>query len=172
MKKWMIGMLAVFACAACSGDDGDDDVPQYEKPQILPDNTPACVMMSDVVVGDSLKFDFPFSNRGAQALVVTHGELVDDDAGQFRYDEIRAAAGSPPCTDAQPCSIEYREGAVARFFYEPTTEGWHTANLLIYSNAENFPTLQTYVLARARPMGSDATYDYGAAPASAMGACQ
>ncbi len=168
MKKWFA--LAFLAAAACSGGD-DDEGPMFEMPQILPDNSPACVVDNDVVVGDSLPFNFGVSNRGAQPLLVTGAELVDDDDGNFRMDETRAAAGSPPCSDAQPCSVEFREGIVARFFYEPKTEGYHTANLLIYSNAENFPTLQTFVLARARPMGSDPSHDYGAPPAEADGAC-
>ncbi|MEQ8275216.1 MAG: hypothetical protein RMA76_43485 [Deltaproteobacteria bacterium] len=168
MKKWFA--LAFLAAAACSGGD-EDDGPMFEMPQILPVQTPACVTSTAAVVGDSLKYDFAVNNRGRETLLITGGELVDDDGGHFRYSEMRLSVGSDPCTDATPCALEYLDdSAFARFFYEPTGPGWHSANLLIYSNAENFPILQTYVLARARPE-DDPDYVFGDKPADAQGAC-
>lgn len=171
MKKWFATMFAVSALAACSGGDGDDNGPEFEKPQIWPEVTPACLTTIDIVVGDSVKYDFGVSNRGEEPLIITGAEIVDDDDGHFRYEETRATVGSPPCTEAASCSLEYEESVFARFFYEPKSAGWHSANLLVYSNAENFPVFQTYVLARARPMESDPSYDFGAPPADADGAC-
>ncbi len=170
MKKWIAPCLAALAFAACSGDDGDDQGPEFDKPQAWPEVTPACFVNMDVVIGDSVKYDFGVSNKGAQALVVTGAEIVDDPDGNFRYEATRAAAGSPPCTDAEPCSVEYNDSVIARFFYEPKTAGWHSANILVYSNAENFPTLQTYVLGRARPE-DEPNYVFGDKPAEAQGAC-
>ncbi len=168
MKKRLFLAFLATSAMACSGDDGDGNEPQFEMPQILPDQSPICVSYREVNVGGELAHNVLLTNEGRQALMIMGGEITDDMEGNFVFDEARTSANDPACSDAAPCSLEFDEQASVRFFYRPMSAGWHTANLVVRSNAENFPTLRTFILAKAAPMGEDpATWDAGPKPDAA-----
>ncbi len=117
------------------------------------------------------------SNRGKEDLVITGGRFSEDAGGIFRFDGIRPSesAAMVTCSSSTPCSIASGESAALRFFYETTAPGWHTGRIEVDSNAENYPKLQLFVLAKAYPMGQGmmdggvSGWDAGPRPMEAMG---
>ena len=68
-------------------------------------------------------------------------------------------------------TAEFQSSAIAQFAFAPTASGWDWANLRVISNAENFPTLDIFVLGIGRLVSEaspDSTWDPGPKPAEAF----
>jgi hypothetical protein len=150
---------------------GQEDVLEFEEPQIVPQSNVLCLAYEELVAGTRSAHFVQLTNRGRDPLII-RGAVVEEDArGAFTVDRVRTASGVD-CTEAQPCSVPSTEDAILRFLYAPPAPGWDTADLRVLSNAQNYPRLRLFVLARARPMGLDAgtPYDAGPRPPNAVGA--
>ena len=157
-----LAMMAAGA-AACSGGDGAADAgPEFERPQIWPDRAPLCLSYDLVRVGEVPSIPIQLENRGRQQLVIESAELVGDTRGFF-------TRRGPDRT-----VVETYDEALIQIDYRPTEPGWDYAELVIVSNAQNYPTLRVSVLARAAPEGDVdggvSSWDAGPKPAAATGA--
>lgn len=164
---WLgILLLAVGAGtspSACKGgDDSLDGGVLYERPQIVPDNNPVCLssLRPPVQVGQVRAQNVLLQNEGKETLELASIEVVNDQRGHFMLSGV------------ERMSIPSREFSIAQFRYAPTTPGWDTAALQIQSNAENFPRLDIYIVARAEPANLDGgVFDAGPRPMEAEGSC-
>ncbi|MCA9553038.1 MAG: hypothetical protein KC933_23580 [Myxococcales bacterium] len=142
MKRIVTVFALTLAAAACSGEDTPADAgPQYELPQILPDVAPLCLNYDLIRVGDVRSIPVQLENKGRQQLVIESVEVEGDTRGFF-------TKNGPDLT-----VVETYEKALVQLNYQPTAAGWDYAELVVKSNAENYPTLRISVLGRAAPEG-------------------
>ncbi|MCK6551570.1 hypothetical protein L6R52_37405, partial [Myxococcota bacterium] len=147
---------AALVWAACGGDDGGGDVILYDKPQIVPDNNPVCVNYRTIEAGEEWRQPILVQNLGRETLEITSSTIASDTRGSFTM--------RGPDTP----SVASTEFAHYELVYKPETPGWDAVALQIESNAENYPRLDVYVIARAVPPGLDGgTWDAGPRPPQA-----
>lgn len=163
----LLSLAVLLAAAAC----GDEELIEFEQPQIVPQSNVLCLSYQELTAGTTSSHFVQLTNRGRDPLVIEGAEVENDARGAFTVDGIRTAAGLD-CSPAAPCSVPSTEDAILRFIYEPPAPGWDTADLRVISNAQNYPRLRLFVLARARPQDLDAgvPWDAGPKPANAVGA--
>lgn len=151
-------VCAAIAAASCGGKDDDEDPIVYDKPQILPDNSPICLNFDEVKTGDDYGHNVIVHNNGRQQLIIEEAHFSDASRDYFSIEGI------------DRMTVDSRDSAVLRFHYAPTEPGWDTAFLTITSNAQNFPTLKMFVLALAIPSDPEeaAEFDPGPKPAAAF----
>ena len=168
MKPARLLPLAVLSLAAACGED---DTIEFEQPQIVPQSNVLCLSYQELTEGTRSTHFVQLTNRGRDPLVIERAEIENDMRGAFSVGDLRTASGTD-CTPSAPCSVSSTEDAIVQFFYEPPAPGWDTADLRVISNAQNFPRLRLFVLARARPASLDAgePWDAGPKPDNAVGA--
>jgi hypothetical protein len=156
-----VSALGLFAGAAGCGGDGDEDGGvQFEKPQILPDNNPVCISDVDVEVGRSRNQPILLQNAGRQPLEIATATIAFDRRGHFTLN------------GPEPRSVLSTDFAAMQLRYAPRAPGWDAVIVQVTSNAENYPQLDVYVLARAVPAGLDGgVYDAGPRPADSTDQC-
>lgn len=176
MHKKYVSKVAFLCLAAglggCEGDGGSEDVVVFDQPQIVPQSNVLCLSYDEVVAGSRSEHFVQLINRGRDPLIIRGATVEDATRNSVIVDRVRAIPGNVDCTEQAPCTVRTGdEAAVLRFFYEPPAPGWDTANLRILSNAQNYPMLRLFVLARARPEGLDAgvSFDAGPKPSDAVG---
>jgi hypothetical protein len=148
------------AAAACSGSNGEDSGVIYQKPQVLPDVNPLCLNMMHIEVGKVAIQPFLLQNNGRETLVIEGAEMFEDERMHF---SVQGPDNSMLAT------LEF---ASFQLRYAPTADGWDAAAARITSNAENYPTLDVYIVALAEPAGLDGgSYDPGPRPERARDAC-
>ncbi|MBK8009883.1 MAG: hypothetical protein IPK13_00915 [Deltaproteobacteria bacterium] len=143
---------ATIAATACGGKDDDDDPIVYDKPQILPDNSPVCLNALEIKVDDDYGQNVILRNDGRQQLVIQEARISDASRDFFSIEDI------------VPKTVDTKDSAILRFHYAPTAPGWDTAFLNVISNAENFPTLRIFVLALAIPSDPEAAAEFDPGP--------
>lgn len=144
--------------AACSGESGEDGGVLFELPQIVPEQTPLCLSYMDSVVNQPRTANLQLRNDGRQQLVIEGAQIVNDARSAFTVQGI------------SPMTVESRESAIVQFIYQPPETGWDSAELMIASNAENYPMLRVFILARAVPQSLDGgVFDAGDKPMAARG---
>ena len=168
MKRNILFLLALVV-AGCESTEGEDAI-MFDRPQILPNSNILCLSYLELVSGVRTTHSVLLTNRGREPLLIENARIENDLRGAFSIDRIRTADGVD-CTENTPCELASTEDAFLRFFYEPTSPGWDATDIRVTSNAQNFPNLRIYVLARARPtdLASGTEFDAGPRPASAFG---
>lgn len=142
--------------AACGGDDGDGEEVLFDKPQIVPDNNPVCVNYRTIEAGQEWRQPILVSNKGRETLEITSSTIASDTRSSFT---MRGPDVS---------SVPSTEFAHYEVVYAPLEPGWDAIALQIESNAENYPRLDVYVIARAVPPGLDGgAWDAGPRPPQA-----
>lgn len=133
----------------------------YALPQIVPDNNPVCISRRHVEVGATWNQPILLRNDGKETLTLSGAALESDDRGHFTFQ-------GPDIT-----TVPSRELATFLLRYAPTEAGWDAVVLTVDSNAENYPHLRIFILARAEPPGLDGgAYDPGPKPMEAAAFCE
>lgn len=165
-------VLAGLPFAVACGSSTEDDPIQFDEPQIVPASNVLCLSYEDLAESSTTAHFVQLTNRGRQPLIIRGAEVAEEDVeGAFAVDKVRSLSGQD-CTESSPCWIASTEDAILRFLFMPKRPGWYTAILRVLSNAQNFPRLRLFVLARARPASLDAgvPFDAGPKPPNAVGA--
>lgn len=155
-------LVVTFACAlACSSEDGSDGGVQYEKPQIVPaSGNPVCLSMRRVEVGETVNQPLILRNDGRQTLMISTVTIQGDVRNHFTFQ------------GPDVMTVESFDNALVQLRYAPTAPGWDAVRLEVTSNAENYPVLAVFILARAEPQGLDGGIaDAGDKPMEAAMAC-
>lgn len=147
--RWTSALLVALALAASGCSDGDGDVPQ--KPQINPHINPinACQLW----LGDGT---YPAQHWTFDLLLYNFGrEILNVDGFEVRHD--RNCAFAPPdgtvrLFDNDPdddfaATARLNDAAIMRIEYTPQVEDVDEIEIVVHSNAENFPDLSLYVCA-------------------------
>ena len=154
----ILAVAAVGISSACSDEEGDICA-EFSQPQIIPNEAPACLSDSPTVVGTVATRSIILQSRGSDPLVIETGadtRIEDDDRGHFSLLGIMPDS-TVVCPETTFAGIEYR----------PTEPGWDAVNLIVRSNAQNFPTLRIFMLALAVPP-NDPDFDPGPKPDEAF----
>lgn len=163
----VLTLSGAFGAVGCS-DEGSGT--EFERPQIVPQSNVLCLSYAPVEVGSTTEHFVQLTNRGREPLLIEGAAVENDLRGSFSVDRVRTVDGVD-CSEVRPCAIETGSDAVLRYFYAPPEAGWDSADLRVFSNAQNYPRLRLYVLALAFPVGSSPdAYDPGAKPEDAVGA--
>jgi hypothetical protein len=163
-------LLSAFSLSVGCGEDPDPGTqPQFEQPQILPDNSPICLSYNPVEVNRTQSQNVLLRNDGAQTLVIEGAAITADDDDRFDVAGVT------------PSEVNFRGTAVTQVRFSPTSPGWDTAFLEVTSNAQNFPLLRLFVLGLGLPEGftipnggdtykniDDQVYDPGPRPSNAF----
>ncbi len=147
-------LCVVLLLSACNSASGDDE-PMFDLPQILADNSPICLSYEPTTLDETRNYTALLRNDGRQQLVISDGEITEDERGHFELVGI------------EPKQVDTFDSAATMLRYKPTAEGWDTALLTINSNAQNYPSYRIFILALGRPAGVDDTWDPGPKPAEA-----
>jgi hypothetical protein len=144
----------------CDGNDDSDSGVDFEKPQIWPVENPICFssLQPPVEVGKVVLRNVLLENRGRQSLEISSAMVVNDRRMHLSLGRLERMV------------VPTRELTIAEVRYAPAAPGWDTAALQIFSNAENFPELDIFIIGRAEPANLDGgVYDAGPRPAEAEG---
>ena len=154
-------LLLILGLAACGEDEAGGGGPSidcgaFDPPQILPVQQPICLSYDPTEVGDTASRGALLQNFGNNDLVISDAMLTGNARSHLR---IQGAEVNMP--------IACPEAAAIGLVYEPSEPGWDTATLVVTSNAQNFPTLNIFLLALAVPE-NDPNYDPGPKPPEAL----
>lgn len=170
MRVRFLALLPLALSLAC-GDESSEDPVEYEQPQIVPESNLLCLSYQELTAGETSEHYVLLSNLGRNPLLISGASVEDDLRGSFSIGGLRSVENGD-CTEAAPCEVRSRQDAILQYRYAPTEPGWDATYLRVRSNAENYPNLRLFVLAKARPPGLAAgePYDAGPKPAVAVGA--
>ncbi len=140
----------------CSEDE-EAACSEFDLPQVAASAQPICISDDPTPVDTVATRDILIQNLGNADLEITSSSLEGNDRGYFSVEGL------------QPTTLMCPETVAARIVYAPTQPGWDTATLVVRSNAENFPTLEIFVLGLATPVDDP---DFSPTrPTGAVGAC-
>jgi hypothetical protein len=147
---------AVFVALALAGaglwgcDEGGDDLPL--RPQIMPHLNP--INACEVWLGDGGEFpaqhwtfDLMLQNQGREELQITGFDVLHDQRCGFAPPLGDVRIFDDDSDDEFMASARKLDAAFMRIEYTPPGDGVDEAEIVIHSNAENFPDLSIYVCA-------------------------
>jgi hypothetical protein len=147
---------ALLVLAACNGETTDDQMPMFDLPQILAQDSPICLSYEPTTLGETRNYATLLRNDGKQQLVIMSSAITGDERTHFELAGV------------DPTEVNSFENAHVLLRYKPTAEGWDTALLEVNSNAQNYPSYRIFILALGRPAGAPDTWDPGPKPAEAF----